>query len=135
MTQRSGITIGYLTLVGLMYVALGIFCAVAPAKASATVGFTLNGGAGSSEFLTVYGGLEIGMGLAFLMPLWRRESTAYALHTCLLIHLALVVCRTIGFAIFSDIGAGTIKLAIGEWVILLLGIACWFRRSKPKSAD
>ena len=52
--------------VGLMYLALGMWCAISPEKTSAVVGFELIGGAGMSEFLTVYGGLEIGMGMIFL---------------------------------------------------------------------
>ena len=54
--------------VGLMYLSLGMWCAISPEKTSAVVGFELIGGAGMSEFLTVYGGPEIGMGMIFLLP-------------------------------------------------------------------
>lgn len=129
------VTLAFLTCVGLLYAGLGIFCAVKPDQAAETVGFTLSGGAGSSEFLTVYGGLEIGLGLTFLMPLWWRDSTQFSLAGCLLIHAALVACRSLGFALFDDTGSGTIKLAIGEWVILMVGCATWFVdwRRRPDS--
>lgn len=98
----------------------------------------MNGGAGSSEFLTVYGGLEIGLGLTFLIPLLRTRFTEFSLVSCLVVHVAIVACRTLSFALFADVGTGTVKLAVGETIILLLTIVCWFtelRREKRPSAD
>ena len=126
-------TLGFLSVAGLLYLGLGGFCAVKPDAATKTVGLTLNGGAGSSEFLTVYGGLEIGLGLTLLLPLFWRKSMQFCLVYCLLIHLAIVACRTLSFALFDDIGAGTVKLAIGEWMIFLVGCACWFVDWRGKS--
>ncbi|MCA8951121.1 MAG: hypothetical protein KDE27_16565 [Planctomycetes bacterium] len=53
-----------LAVVGVVYLALGIWCTIAPRSTAAGVGFELRGGAGMSEFVTVYGGLEVGLGLA-----------------------------------------------------------------------
>ncbi len=119
----------YLTVVGLVYLSLAVWWAVAPAQTSAKVGFALEGGSGRSEFLAVYGGLELGLALVFLMPLVFDRSTAFALVSCVLIHGGLVLCRSAGFALFSGIGSTTVRLAIGEWVILLTGLACWYQNS------
>lgn len=118
--------------VGLMYLALGIWCALSPEKTSAVVGFELIGGAGKSEFLTVYGGLEIGMGMTFLLPFWGERFLAYTLLVCVLIHANLVVFRTISFVCYGDIGSGTYKLAIGEWIIFITGIMLY--RALQKSS-
>ena len=75
-----------------------------------------------SEFLTVYGGLEIGMGMTFLLPFFGARFLDYTLLVCVLIHANLVIFRTLSFVCYSDIGSGTYKLAIGEWVIFLLGV-------------
>ena len=114
----------YLSLVGLLYVGLGLYCSFSPVAAARTVGFTLNGQAGSSEFLAVYGGLEIGMGLAFLLPLLQIRATRFALQSCLLIHCSIVICRTISLFTFTPVATSTVKLATGEWVILICGIVC-----------
>ena len=121
----------FVALVGVLYVLLGLYCAILPARASKAVGFGLNGGAGQSEFLTVYGGLEVGMGLVFLLPLLRPMDTEFALRACLIIHGCLVLFRTIGFFAFRDIASTTYNLAIGEWVIFLASAIFWWQVRKP----
>jgi len=114
----------YLGLVGLLYAGLAIWCSVSPATTSDKVGFELKSGSGQSEFLTVYGGLELGMALIFLLPLIRSEYLGSSLMACVLIHVCLVLFRTISFYLYADLSSMTYKLAAGEWVILILGILC-----------
>ena len=109
-----------LAVVGAMYVSLGIWCAVQPAKTSRTVGLEILPGAGQSEFLTIYGGLEVGLGLAFLLPLLWNSFERPALVFCLLVHAGIVLFRTIGFFAFSGLPRTTMMFAAVEWVILLL---------------
>lgn len=115
----------YLTVVGLLYLALAVWCSFDPQTTSKKVGFELQGGTGRSEFLTVYGGLEFGMALAFLLPWLKPDATEFALLACLVMHASLVVFRSISLLLNEDVGQMTYQLAIGEWVILLLTIACW----------
>lgn len=119
-----------LGLVGGLYVLLGLYCSVLPARASKTVGFDLVGGSGRSEFLTVYGGLEVGMGLVFLWPFLRPGETAFALKACLIIHGCLVLFRGIGFVAFQNVGSSTYNLAIGEWIIFLAAAIIWWQFGK-----
>ncbi len=123
----------FLSVVGGLYVFLGVYCALLPARASQTVGFELIAGSGQSEFLTVYGGLEVGMGLVFLWPLWRSAETEFALKACLIIHACLVLFRGIGFGVFHEISPATYKLATGEWVIFLANLFLWQRWKKLSS--
>ena len=120
----------YLVVVALLYLALALWCSFQPETTSKSVGFQLNGGSGHSEFLTVYGGLEFGLALALLASLAKPETVGYALVACILIHASLVVFRSIGFICYNDFESTTYKLAIGEWVITLLGLAILFARSK-----
>ena len=121
----------FVALVGGLYVLLGLYCSLLPSRASKSVGFGLNGGSGQSEFLTVYGGLEIGMGLVFLLPLLRPTETEFALRACLLIHGCLVLFRTIGFFVFRNFESTTYNLAIGEWIIFLASAIFWWQVRKP----
>ena len=86
----------FLSCVGGLYVFLGIWCSLLPERASKTVGFELRPGSGESEFLTVYGGLEVALGLIFLWPWIRPAETEFALWACLVIHACLVVFRSLG---------------------------------------
>lgn len=119
-----------LGLIGLLYVALAVFCSLAPQAAARKVGFDLIGGSGQSEFLVVYGGLELALGIVFLLPLFREDLLEFALLFCLILHGCLVVFRTISYLVYSDISGLTHRLAIGEWVILLVLAAAfvWTKR-------
>ena len=114
----------FLTLVGIIYLGLAVWCSVSPAVTSEKVGFKLNPGSGQSEFLVIYGGLELGLALIFLLPLVREDCLFSSLLACVLIHACLVVFRTISLFLFSDISPMTYQLAIGEWVILILALIC-----------
>ncbi|MEZ6097160.1 MAG: hypothetical protein R3C03_23545 [Pirellulaceae bacterium] len=120
----------FLTLVGVIYLGLAVWCTIAPKEVSGKVGLSLTPGTGQSEFLVVYGGLEFGLALIFLMPLFRNDSLPHILLACVLLHGALVVFRTVSFFLYSDFASMTYKLAIGEWVIFLAGLLCMFV-SKP----
>ena len=116
----------YLTVVGLLYAALAAWCSIDPATTSEKVGFERIGGSGRSEFFVIYGGLEFGLALICLMPWVNRDFTMASLWACILVHASLVVFRTVSFGLYSDLSPITYKLAIGEWIILLAGIACWW---------
>ena len=119
----------FLTIVGAAYIFLAAWCSLMPEKTSMAVGFTLLPGSGQSEFLTVYGGLELALGIAFLWPLYRPAELTLPLFLCLLIHGCLVAFRTIGFVLYSGIENSTYGLAATEWVIFLAAaILCWRRR-------
>lgn len=109
-----------LAVVGVLYLYLGVWCTVSPAHTSKAVGFELVGGSGRSEFMTVYGGLEFGMGLLFLLPLLRPDLTAGSLWGCVLIHACLVAFRGYSLFAFDGISSMTWSLAKGEWVIFLV---------------
>ena len=113
----------FLTLVGLMYIALALWCTIDPQTTSRKIGFQLEDGSGQSEFVTVYGGLEFGMAVIFMMPLLWHESARFALIACVIMHASLAAFRTFAYFSFEGIGSFTHRLAIGEWVILLISIA------------
>ena len=109
----------FLLLVGLAYLSLGIWCSLLPEMTSASVGFDLHPGKGQSEFLTVYGGLEVGLGLVFLWPVVKRSDITFALHSCLVIHSGLVLFRSISFFCYTRFETATYVLAAIEWTILV----------------
>ena len=112
----------WLALVGGLYLMLAVWCAITPTSTSQSVGFRLEGGSGQSEFLVVYGGLELALGLIFLWPLWQVAVTQYALTVCVIVHGCLVIFRCASFFLFEGIGATTYSLAIGEWLIFLISL-------------
>ena len=119
----------FLAIVSLLYVGLGVWCTLAPGTTSQKVGFELPADAGRSEFVTVYGGLEFGMGLVFAVGALYPPATPFALQSCLLLHGSLVAFRALSFFWYDAMHGLTLRLAIGEWVIVLAGLAVWFLSS------
>ena len=109
----------FLAIVGVAYIILAAWCSLSPGKTSNAVGFTLQSGSGQSEFLTVYGGLQLALGIAFLWPLYRPTEVDFPLFLCLLIHASLVAFRTVSFMLYKDIPTTTYALAATEWIILI----------------
>lgn len=109
----------FLTVVGLLYLYLAAWCSIDPAETSKLVGFTLQPGSGQSEFLVIYGGLELAMAILFLRPAIQASSTRSSLLACLVIHACLVAFRSVSLFLYDDISAMTHKLAIGEWILFL----------------
>ncbi len=109
----------FLAIVGAAYLVLAGWCALMPDKTSRAVGFSLQTGSGQSEFLTVYGGLQLAIGLAFLWPLLRPSDVAFPLFLCLLIHGCLVAFRTLSFMLYNGIPTTTFALAATEWIIFI----------------
>jgi hypothetical protein len=107
----------FLGIVGFAYLALALWCSLSPESTARAVGFTLTPGAGQSEFLTVYGGLEFAIGVLFLWPFVQRSDPKYPLIVCLVIHASLVAFRSLGFVLFDGLGGATYSLAATEWVI------------------
>ena len=112
----------YLLIVSFLYLVLAIWCSVSPEATSRKVGFELKGGAGQSEFMTVYGGLEFGVALIFALACLRNATVNYGVVACILLHGSLVLFRSISFLRFDEIGSFTYRLAMGEWLVTLLGI-------------
>ncbi|WP_298862971.1 DUF4345 family protein [uncultured Gimesia sp.] len=125
----------FLALMGILYVLLALWCAIAPESTSQSVGFTLQPGSGQSEFLTVYGGLELGLALVFLWPLLQRAVTQFSLGVCLMVHGSLVLFRTVGFFLFTGFESTTFYLAGGEWLIFLISLTLLYRQRDSTARD
>lgn len=121
-------TRAFLAVVGVAYLVLAAWCSMKPVQTSNSVGLTLQPGSGQSEYLVVYGGLQLGLGLVFLWPLIQQNVTQPILVACLLIHACLVLMRTISLFSFSGLQTTTHVLAVVEWAILLGSVWRYFAR-------
>ena len=122
----------FLTMVGVTYLCLAVWCALQPVGTSQAIGFQIASGSGHSEYLTVYGGLQFGLGLLFLWPLIRNAYVESTLRLCLVIHGSIVGFRTLSFGIYQDIHPVTIYLAVGEWCLFILSVLAvgWYHRQR-----
>ena len=89
--------------IGLLYLALGIWCAINPEGTSKSLGFVLSNNSAHSEYFTVYGGLDLGLGIGLLLGAFRAELRKGVLVFALTIHASLVVFRSISFLLYSPL--------------------------------
>ncbi len=118
----------YLWLNAAMYLLLGVWCTVLPERTSAAIGFGFEKPGARSEYITVYGGLEVGLGvffaLAALNASWREAGLLLAL--CLYAGLAL--WRAYTFLTISGVtGFPRIAFAL-ESGLFIAALILWLRR-------
>lgn len=111
---------------GLTYLFLGTWCLLDPHGTSRAVGFTLNGASGLSEYLAVYGGLELGMGLWFALGAVNATLTKTVLLSLGCLHAPILIVRQMSLLLVDGVGTTTVVLAIAEIIIVLLTVAAWW---------
>ncbi|MEM8944536.1 MAG: DUF4345 family protein [Planctomycetota bacterium] len=119
----------FLTVLGIAYLALAGWCMSQPAKTAASIGFEFRSASGQSEYFTIYGGLQLGLGLIFLFPLVRPDSLAFALIASLLVHGGLILARGISLVLYSGISSMTWGFAVLELVLFLVSLLLWTKQS------
>lgn len=117
----------FLAIVGVIYLLLALWCALQPAKTADSIGFALRPGSGQSEYFTVYGGLQLALGLVFLLPLVRPELLSASLLVCLLVHGSLAIMRAISLVAYSGVANPTWYFAATEWVLFLATLGVWWK--------
>lgn len=73
----------YLWFNAVMYLGLGVWCTLVPDKTAASIGFAFDKPGARSEYITVYGGMEFGLGVFFaltaLVAAWRDAGLVLGL--------------------------------------------------------
>lgn len=115
----------FLILNGVLYVALGIWCTLLPGKTSSAIGFSLPNNSAKSEYIVVYGGLEIALGGFFLLCAIRPGMTEAGLWFGLLLYGCLTVYRWGTIIAFKKLSAFiytivTIETAMALWAAWLV---------------
>ena len=102
------------------YCVLGLWCALQPYETAQLVGLTLTSSQGLAEYIAVYGGLEVGLGVFYFWCLSpSRHATGLIFSLCL--YGGLVLFRTGGMILFQSPTAGLGWLLYG----LEIGFLAW----------
>lgn len=115
----------YLIVNSAIYIIFGIWCAVAPYWTAEAVGFSLLGNQGFAEYVAVYGGLEFGVGIFFLLSALNPSLTRAGIIFGACFYLGIFLFRTIAIAqVGSDIGSGfnfyIAEGVLAVWSVVLL---------------
>lgn len=117
----------YLYFNAMLYAMLAAWCTLMPAETAAAVGFQVLDRSGQSEYLVIYGGLQLGM--AFLFAYFARTGQPRnGLVLSLAFYVPIVAYRAFTLAQLWPVGPTTIALAVFEWLLLGTAICLWARQ-------
>ena len=116
----------YLVVNAVLYFALAGWCTVSPGKTALAQGFTHMTGSGRAEYLAVYGGLQVGLGLFFALcaysPRWHEAGLMFGL--C--VYVPLVLWRAAALLQHWPVGTTTLAVAGLEAFMLVWAGWLWF---------
>ncbi len=117
----------YLYFNAAMYAVLAAWCTLLPAQTSAAVGFQVLDKSGQSEYLVIYGGLQLGMAFLFAWFAWTSQPRN-GLVLSLAFYAPIVVYRTFTLASLWPVQPTTAVLAVLEWFLLAAAVILWKRQ-------
>lgn len=120
-------TVIYLWINAALYGALGLLCLARPTASARAIGFELDRAQGLSEFITVYGGLQLGLAMGFGLAAARTEWHAAALVASIALYTPLVLAR-VGSLVLTQwkVPALTLGIAALEVSLLAAAVAIWW---------
>lgn len=119
----------YLYANAFLYLVFAVWCTVGMSRTAPAMGFAALTSGGRSEYLAIYGGLQIGLAIAFWLlarnPAWHGPGILFALA----LYAPIVLFRMISLARFWPVGVVTLCTAVLEVVLLIIGLWLYFRRA------
>lgn len=122
----------YLYFNAALYAVFAAWCTLAPHRTAAALGLATATAGGRSEYLVVYGGLQLGLALFFLYC--ARLEPRLGLVFALALYAPLVVYRLVTLARFWPVGAVTLAVAVLEAALLVAAAALWLVRDGGSGA-
>ena len=83
---------------GILYLLLGLAFFFGFETISGNIGFKVNNGSAAIELVTVFGGLELALGLLFIYALFDRRLTRFAIQMLIFTYTAFTLGRLIGIS-------------------------------------
>ena len=119
-------TAAYLWLNAALYAAFAAWCTLRWASTAQALGFGALDAGGRSEYLTVYGGLQLGLAIVFACTALRPELQRSGLLFALALYVPIVLFRAASAIGHWPLPRTTAAVAVLELVLLAAALALWF---------
>lgn len=118
-----------LRVVAALYVLSGLWCLFQPEAAAAYVGYGASSAVAAAEFFTVYGGIQLGLGLAMWLGAQKERYQEATLFLAMVFSLVLITARVISFVVYPNAldHVGAWIMAELEAVIAISLVIAFFR--------
>lgn len=121
-------TMVYLWFNAVLYVVFALMCSWNVTTTSRAIGFTQLSPSGVSEYVTVYGGLQLGLGLFFAFTAYRPELHRTGLVLALSLYVPIVLFRCISMMRNWPVERMTLGVSALEAAMLIIALALWLQR-------
>lgn len=91
-----------LRVVAALYALSGVWCLFQPEAAATYVGYGAPSAVAAAEFFTVYGGIQLGLGLALWLGAQKERYQEATLFLAMVFSLVLVSARAISFVVYPN---------------------------------
>jgi hypothetical protein len=109
----------FLGLQAIIFIPYGLYCLVAPESLAAGAGVVATSTTGTIELQTMYGGLQVAVGVMCAVALLRRGFEPVALYALLFVFAGLAVVRVSLGLMHGDMSGYTLFAMIYETACLL----------------
>lgn len=117
----------YLYVNAALYAIFAIWITLQHATTSSNLGYETLSNSGRSEYLTVYGGLELGLAAFFAYTAMNSQYARLGLLFALCLYVPIVAYRIVTVAKFWPVKPMTLYVGGLEAVLLIVGVVLWMR--------
>jgi hypothetical protein len=118
----------YLWINSVLYLLFALWCTASPWKTSANIGFTALSAGGRSEYLVIYGGLQLGLAAIFaLLARGDISLQRFGITLSLCLYVPIVVYRLVTVARFWPVPGLTLIVGALEVTLLLVAFVLFLR--------
>jgi len=120
----------YLWLNAILYAVFALWCTLSPWRTATNVGYTALSNGGRSEYLVVYGGLQLGFALIFAL-LARGDAglARFGILASVCLYAPIVAYRAVTVLRFSPMPPTTLAVGTLELGLLAAALVLWFRNA------
>lgn len=118
-------TTWYLWLNAFLFAVFAVFCALRVTSTSGALGYTALNRSGISEYLTVYGGLQIGLAIFFAFSAYYPELRHGGLLLAHVLYVPIVLFRWASVLAQWPVGRMTLGVGALETALLACAISLW----------
>lgn len=119
----------YLYLNAALYALFAVWCSVKAQGTANSLGYALPRPEGLSEYLTVYGGLQLGLALFFFWTAYAGQERAGVMFS-LFLYGGIVVFRGASLLVLRPAGGMIYAIAGLEFLLLAGAVAVWWLRMR-----
>jgi hypothetical protein len=119
----------YLYLNAALYLLFAVWCTIAPSSTAKNLGYVSLTSAGRSEYLVIYGGLQIGLAVLFFLLARNPATLRLGLIISIGLYGPIVLYRITTVARFWPVAAMTVATGILELTLLIAAVAILYAKS------